>query len=363
MPSVTPADKGCQDLLAKRLSRIGFNCERLPFGDVSNLWARIGDESPLLCFAGHTDVVPVGERSEWTDDPFKATLRDGRVFGRGAADMKGGLAAMLVATELFLDAHKDFRGSIAFLVTSDEEGPAVDGTCKVLDVLHQRGERIDWCIIGEPSSSDTPGDVVRIGRRGSLNGKLVVSGVQGHVAYPHLADNPIFKLVNIAHDLQHQTWDEGNQHFPPTNFQIVSLESESGAVNVIPSYATMKFNFRYSTVWTSQQLQNAVENLVEKHAADFELRWQLSGEPFLTQRGELTRATIAAILEIVGTEPALSTGGGTSDGRFISPTGAEVIELGPANESAHKSDENVRVADLEILCDFYLKIMQKLLSR
>ena len=360
-PSVTPADEGCQEILARRLSRAGFRCEHLPFGEVSNLWARLGDKPPLLCFAGHTDVVPVGEKSGWSHDPFQATIVDGRIFGRGAADMKGGLAAMLVAVEQFLESGQEFRGSIAFLITSDEEGPAINGTRKVLEVLLERGEPIDWCVIGEPSSSVIPGDVIRIGRRGSLNGKLVVNGVQGHVAYPELADNPIERLVGVANELLQETWDNGSEHFPPTGFQAVSMTSETGAVNVIPSNATMKFNFRYSPEWTFRQLQIAVREIVEKHASNFDLEWQLSGEPFLTEQGDLTRAAISAIVEISGKAPCLSTGGGTSDGRFISPTGAEVVELGPVNETAHKSNENVGVADLDTLCQLYRRIIENLL--
>ena len=328
-PSVTPDDQGCQDILAKRLSALGFDCESLPFGDVKNLWARRGNQDPVLCFAGHTDVVPVGPRAEWRSDPFVPTLRDGKIFGRGAADMKAGLAAMVVAAERFVEDCPQHAGSLAFLVTSDEEGPARDGTRKVIDVLAQRDETIDWCVLGEPSSSVRLGDTVRIGRRGSLSGKLVLEGTQGHVAYPHLADNPIRRFGPAMEALQRRSWDEGNAHFPPTNFEFVEVASSAGAPNVIPGSLNARFNFRYSTEWHHDDLKAQVTDMLQAQGLRFAIEWRLSGKPFLTPLGTLTNAVTRAISEEVGLTPELSTGGGTSDGRFIAPTGAQVVELGP----------------------------------
>jgi succinyl-diaminopimelate desuccinylase len=360
-PSITPDDGGCQPLIAARLSDAGFNCESMTFGDVTNLWARIGDQSPLLCFAGHTDVVPPGNLAEWRSDPFEAVIGEGTLTGRGAADMKGGLAAMVVAAERFVTAHPGFAGSIAFLITSDEEGLAIDGTRKVLETLTARDERIDWCIVGEPSSDAVLGDCVRIGRRGSLTGALRVHGVQGHVAFPELASNPVRLFAPVLAELHKIEWDKGNENFPPTSFEVVHLESGVGADNVIPYELHARFNFRYSTEWNSTSLARKFEKLLEDNALDYELEWILQGEPFLTSQGRLSEAVAIAIKEITGTETEFSTGGGTSDGRFIAPTGADVIELGPRNASIHKVNENVSLHDLVLLSAIYERTMEMLL--
>jgi succinyl-diaminopimelate desuccinylase len=360
--SVTPDDAGCQEIISDRLSSIGFTCESMPFGAVRNLWARRGSDGPVLCFAGHTDVVPPGPRDEWGSDPFVPTPRDGNLYGRGAADMKSGLAAMVIAVEHFVERYPDHAGSIALLITSDEEGPARDGTLKVVETLIDRGESIDWCIVGEPSSSRTLGDVVRIGRRGSLTGKLVVRGTQGHVAYPQLADNPIRRFAPVLAAMLDTNWDSGNQHFPPTSFEIVEMESGANAPNVIPGELRARFNFRYSTEWTHQSLRQEVEALFERFDIRYSLDWHVSGEPFLTESGHLVDAVKQAVLEATGQEPELSTGGGTSDGRFISPAGADVVELGPVNESIHKIDEHVDLADPPRLAGMYLRIAELLLG-
>lgn len=359
--SVTPDDAGCQELLAARLSAAGFSCESMPFAEVSNLWARRGDSGPLLCFAGHTDVVPPGDDSQWLSDPFVPEIRDGNLYARGAADMKCGLAAMIVAIEQFVAAHPEHAGSIAMLITSDEEGPARNGTLKVVETLSARGESIDWCVLGEPSSLNTLGDTVRNGRRGSLSGILTVHGVQGHVAYPQLADNPIRRFAPVLAELHNTVWDEGNAHFPPTSFQVVKLEAGAGAVNVTPSSLSARFNFRYSTEWTFQSLQDRVEEIFSRYDIDYDLKWHLSGEPFLTAPGKLTDAVSAAIEEVTGTVTELSTGGGTSDGRFISPAGADVVELGVVNDSIHKVNEHVRLADLPELTAIYRRVIERLL--
>ena len=361
--SITPADSGCQQVIATRLAEAGFACESMVFGDVANLWARKGDRSPLLCLAGHTDVVPPGNLAEWNTDPFEPVIRDGLLIGRGAADMKGSLAAMVVAAERFVTAHPDFDGSLAFLITSDEEGPAIDGTRKVVETLSARGEHIDWCIVGEPSSHTVLGDCMRIGRRGSLTGSLQVCGVQGHVAYPHLASNPISSFAPVLAELHACEWDKGNANFPPTSFQVVHLESGAGADNVIPFELNMRFNFRYSTEWDSSSLQKKVEAMLDQHNIDYELEWILQGEPFLTAEGQLSATVTQAVKEILAVDPELSTGGGTSDGRFIAPTGADVIELGPCNASIHKVNENVSVADLVRLGEVYERSMEKLLLK
>ncbi|MGB5579634.1 MAG: succinyl-diaminopimelate desuccinylase [Woeseia sp.] len=361
LPSVTPADAGCQQILTARLEALGFNCESLPFGEVSNLWARRGTTAPLLCFAGHTDVVPSGELAEWQSDPFEPTLRGELLYGRGAADMKSGLAAMVVAIEEFLAEHPDHPGSIALLITSDEEGRARDGTLKVIETLTQRGEKIDWCIVGEPSSKDRLGDIVRIGRRGSLSGILTINGVQGHVAYPQLADNPIRRFAPVLAALHEVCWDEGNEHFPPTSFQVVELQSSGGAPNVTPASLHARFNFRYSTEWTYPQLQKKVETIFDTFDIDYDLRWHLSGEPFLTTPGKLTEAVAQAVREIADLEPEFSTGGGTSDGRFIAPSGADVVELGVVNASIHKVNECVAVRDLPRLTRMYRRVLELLL--
>lgn len=360
-PSLTPDDAGCQDLLAARLDRLGFSCERLPFGAVSNLWARRGSQPPVFCFAGHTDVVPPGVADDWDTDPFEPVLLDGFVHGRGAADMKGSLAAMTIGTAAFLRDHAEHGGSLAFLITSDEEGPAVDGTRKALEALNARGESIDYCIVGEPSSSQRLGDVVRIGRRGSLSGKLEIRGVQGHVAYPQLADNPIHRFAPVLSALHDTTWDAGNADFPPTSMQIVELRAGVGASNVTPPTLTAEFNFRYSTEWHYQSLQKKVEELLASFDLNHVLDWTLYGEPYLTQAGELIDATVAAITEASGAAPELSTGGGTSDGRFIAPSGAQVVELGPVNATIHKANECVSLEDLDTLAGIYRRIMEILL--
>lgn len=360
--SVTPDDAGCQSLIAEHLAKLGFNIERLTYGDVSNLWARRGNAAPVLVFAGHTDVVPSGPLEQWHSDPFLPEERNGKLYGRGAADMKGSLAAMVTAVSGFLDIHPNHKGSIGFLITSDEEGPAINGTAKVLEHLKNRGESIDWCIVGEPSSQQRVGDVIKNGRRGSLSGTLTVHGRQGHVAYPHLADNPVHRVSAALAELCATTWDAGNAFFPPTTFQISNIHAGTGATNVIPGEAQILFNFRYSTETDDQQLRSRVEALLDRHGLDYSLEWNLSGKPFLTERGELISATEQAIKDITGYETELSTAGGTSDGRFIAPFGAQVVELGPVNASIHQIDEHVDIADLEALSKIYERILVKLLS-
>jgi succinyl-diaminopimelate desuccinylase len=360
--SVTPDDAGCQDLIASRLAHLGFECETMVFGDVTNLWARRGTASPVFCFAGHTDVVPPGDTGDWQSDPFEPDIRGEHVYGRGSADMKSGLAAMVVAVERFLAEYPDHPGSIAFLITSDEEGRARDGTLKVMEALTGRGEKIDWCVIGEPSSHTQVGDVVRIGRRGSLSGMLEVRGVQGHVAYPHLADNPIRRFAPVLAELHGIIWDEGNEFFPPTSFQVVNIQSGVGAPNVTPAQLSARFNFRYSTEWDHHRLQERVHAILDAHEIDYELRWHLSGEPFLTEPGRLIDAVVEAVEGHTGRPPELSTGGGTSDGRFISPAGVDVVELGPISTSIHKIDEHVRMADVGALTSMYQRILELMLG-
>lgn len=360
-PSVTPDDAGCQQLLAARLAEAGFVCESMPCGEVSNLYARRGDSGPVLCFAGHTDVVPPGAREQWQSDPFEPVLRDGLMFGRGSADMKGGLAAMLVAIEEFVAAHDDHHGSIAMLITSDEEGRARDGTLHVVKALQKRGEHLDWCVLGEPSSDQALGDIVRIGRRGSLSGILTVRGIQGHVAYPQLADNPIRRFAPLLAELHSIEWDQGNEHFPPTSFQVVAINSGAGFPNVTPAELSARFNFRYSTEWTYASLQARVQQIFDAHEMDYDLRWHLSGEPFLTTGGALIDAVATAVREHTGSAPRLSTGGGTSDGRFIAPAGTDVVELGPVNASIHKIDEHVRIDDVVTLTSMYRRTMELML--
>jgi succinyl-diaminopimelate desuccinylase len=359
--SVTPDDAGCQDVIAARLQDAGFACNAMPFGDVTNLWARRGESSPLFCFAGHTDVVPPGDSDEWRSDPFEPDIREGCIYGRGSADMKSGLAAMVVAVERFVRNHPEHRGSIAFLITSDEEGRARDGTLRVIEALTEKGEHIDWCVIGEPSSQETLGDVIRIGRRGSLSGMLEVRGIQGHVAYPHLADNPIRRFAPVLAELHEIKWDDGNDYFPPTSFQVVNLQSGIGAPNVTPGGLSARFNFRYSTEWDHHGLKERVHAIIDAHEFDYELNWHLSGEPFLTEPGELIDAVCEAAREQTGSSPELSTAGGTSDGRFISPAGADVVELGPVSASIHKIDEHVREQDVAALSQMYQRILELLL--
>ena len=360
--SITPEDAGCQELIASRLGEHGFECETMVFGDVTNLWARRGSAPPLFCFAGHTDVVPTGDLEDWQSDPFEPDVRGENIYGRGTADMKSGLAAMVVAVERFLARHPDHAGSIAFLITSDEEGRARDGTLKVMEALGERGERIDWCVIGEPSSHTDLGDTIRIGRRGSLSGMLEVRGVQGHVAYPHLADNPIRRFAPVLAELHGIVWDEGNEYFPPTSFQVVNIQSGVGAPNVTPAQLSARFNFRYSTEWDHHRLKERVHSILDAHDIDYELRWHLSGEPFLTRPGPLIDAVSRAVEEYTDRAPELSTGGGTSDGRFISPAGADVVELGPVYASIHKIDEHVRMQDVGALATMYERILELMLT-
>jgi succinyl-diaminopimelate desuccinylase len=359
--SITPDDAGCQSLLAQRLTQLGFRCETLQFNDVTNLWARLGTASPVLCFAGHTDVVPPGNESEWSSHPFEPTFVGDLLYGRGSADMKSGLAAMIVALEDFLAKHPEHSGSLALLITSDEEGRARDGTLKVKEALRDRDEHIDWCVLGEPSSQHTLGDIVRIGRRGSLSGMLTVRGVQGHVAFPQHADNPIRRFAPVLAELHQIEWDNGNDHFPPTSFQVVDVRAGIGAPNVTPGELSARFNFRYSTEWTHESLQEKVHSVFDAHDIDYELNWHLSGKPFLTEPGALIDAVSKAVAEETGSSPELSTGGGTSDGRFISPAGTDVVELGPVNASIHKIDEHVNVEDVITLTRMYRRIMELML--
>ena len=359
--SVTPEDAGCQTVLSERLEACGFDCETMVFGEVTNLWARRGVKPPVLCFAGHTDVVPPGELSEWDSDPFVPTFKDGLMYGRGTADMKSGLASMIVAIEQFLTDNEDHKGSLALLITSDEEGRAREGTLKVMASLTARDERIDWCVIGEPSSEKDLADLVRVGRRGSLSGMLTVKGIQGHVAYPQLADNPIRRFSPVLAELHEIEWDRGNEYFPPTSFQVVDIQSGIGAPNVTPAELSARFNFRYSTEWNHESLKKRVREVFDEHDIEYDLKWHLSGEPFLTEPGELIDAVVQSVSEHTGKAPELSTGGGTSDGRFISPAGADVVELGPVNASIHKINEHVRVADVVQLTSMYRRVIELLL--
>lgn len=354
---MTPDDAGCQAVIADRLGAAGFICEAMPFGNVSNLWARYGNEGPLFCFAGHTDVVPPGDERAWQSDPFDGGLQDGRLVGRGAADMKGGLAAMIVAAERYVAAQPDFPGSLAFLITSDEEGPALDGTRRVVEALYERGETIDWCVVGEPSSNHSLCDTVRIGRRGSLDGRLLVSGRSGHVAYAEQVDNPVPKVTAFLAEMYKTEWDSGSAHFPPTGFQVVELKSGGIAANVTPPDLVLQFNFRYSPAWHHADLADKVERLLSKHGIEEKVAWHLSGEPFLTRECELVAVVTAAIRDATGKEPDLSTGGGTSDGRFLAPRGIDVIELGPINDSIHQPNESVSVEDLAVLSEIYERIV------
>ncbi len=360
-PSVTPEDAGCQALMIERLHALNFNCTELPCGDVSNFWAEHGDQGPLLVFAGHTDVVPPGPASRWSNPPFEPTVIDGILFGRGSADMKGSLAAMLIACEEFLAEQPNHAGRIGFLITSDEEGPAVDGTVKVLDYLRERGESIDWCVVGEPASSSTLGDAIKNGRRGSLGATLTVRGVQGHIAYPHLADNPIHRLLPALHALTSEVWDEGNAFFPPTSMQVSNIQGGTGVTNIIPGEVEVVFNFRFSTEVSDDELRQRTASILQAHGLDYAIQWNLSGQPFLTPNGKLLDAAIASVLEVTGKAPELSTAGGTSDGRFIAPTGAQVVEVGPVNATIHKIDEQVLVSDLPRLAAIYKGILTRLL--
>ena len=360
IPSVTPDDLGCQKIIAERLSNIGFKIKHLRFGEVDNLWARLGTQSPLFVFAGHTDVVPTGPAEQWSNDPFTPTIVNDVMTARGSADMKSSIAAMVCACEEFLANNKEINGSIAFLITSDEEGPAIDGTVKVLEYLAHNNEKIDWCLVGEPSSTNTVGDVIKNGRRGSFSGDLTIHGVQGHIAYPHLAKNPIHLFAGALQDLCNEVWDNGNDFFPPTSFQISNIHGGTGASNVIPGDLNVQFNLRFSTEITDQQIKQRIEAILNKHQLEYTINWSLSGQPFLTSGGELVEAAKQAIKSVCNIETELSTAGGTSDGRFIAPTGAQVVELGPVNESIHKIDENINIVELEKLTEVYTEILKRL---
>ncbi len=361
-PSVSPEDHGCLDVIGARLAALGFRNERLQYPPVDNLWSRRGEDRPLLCFAGHTDVVPTGPREDWHTDPFEPVVRDGILYGRGAADMKSGLAAMVTATERFVARHPRHRGTLAFLFTSDEEGPSVDGTRRVMQVLEGRGEKIDWCVVGEPTSHEALGDTIKIGRRGSLSGRLTVLGVQGHIAYPQLADNPVHAFAPALAELTARHWDEGNAFFQPTSFQVSNIAAGTGAPNVIPGELKVRFNLRFSTEQTVESLQRAVLEILDRHRVSYTIEWFVSGLPFLTPPGLLTETVAAAVQEVTGETPRFSTTGGTSDGRFIAPTGAQVVEVGVGNATIHKVNECARVADIDRLSDVYERVMEKLLA-
>lgn len=361
--SITPSDAGCQAVMMQRLSRLGFNCEALRFGEVDNLWATRGASNPTLVFAGHTDVVPPGPEDLWSNPPFEATAIDGVLYGRGAADMKASLAAMIVATEAFTAQNPEHAGRIGFLITSDEEGPAVDGTTRVVDSLLARGEHLDWCVVGEPSSSAVLGDVIKNGRRGSINGVLTIRGQQGHIAYPHLADNPIHKAFRVLEALASEPWDEGNDFFEPTRLQFGNINAGTGATNVIPGQLTAQFNVRFSTETSDVAIRRRCEEIINKYLSDFEIEWQVSGQPFLTEPGALVEAASASIEAVTGQRPRLSTGGGTSDGRFIARTGAQIVELGPVNASIHQLNEHILLADIPRLTAIYHGILVRLLRR
>lgn len=359
--SVTPEDDGCQDLIARRLSPLGFACEKVERDGVLNLWARRGTSRPLLCFAGHTDVVPPGPLDQWHSDPFTPIERDGRLFGRGAADMKSSIAAFVLAVEAFVAERPAHAGSIALLITSDEEGPSVDGTVRVVELLKQRGENLDYCIVGEPSSVDSLGDVIKNGRRGSLSGRLTIRGIQGHIAYPELVKNPIHAVAPALAELTQAKWDDGNAFFPPTTWQVSNVHAGTGATNVVPGKLEMDFNFRFSNASTEQELRERLEAVLRRHGLDYSLEWSLSGSPFLTQSGELVAAVKDAIRSTTGLEAELSTSGGTSDGRFIADICAQIVELGPVNSSVHKINEFVDLETLRQLPEIYLKVLRALL--
>lgn len=360
--SVTPNDAGCQDYIKSMLAQLDFTNETMVFADTTNLWARRNQTAPVLCFAGHTDVVPTGPAEKWTYPPFTPTKKDGFLYGRGSADMKASIAAMLIATQKFVHSHPNHKGSIAYLITSDEEGPFINGTTKVIDTLEARNEKIDYCIVGEPSSTKVTGDVIKNGRRGSLSANLTVKGIQGHVAYPHLVDNPIHTLGPIISELVNTRWDEGNAFFPATSMQISNISGGTGASNVVPGSAQVLFNFRYSTEVTREQLQERVYNILNAHTTNYDIEWTFNGLPFLTTPGELVNACKQSILDVCGIETQLSTAGGTSDGRFIAPTGAQVVELGPENSTIHQIDERVSIENVKQLEKVYYQIMVNLLT-
>jgi succinyl-diaminopimelate desuccinylase len=361
--SLTPSDAGCQEILIRRLEKMDFRIEKVRCGKVDNLWARRGTSAPLICFAGHTDVVPTGPLEQWKSDPFKPEVRDRRLYGRGAADMKGSLAAFVTAIEAFIAEHPSHSGSIALLITSDEEGVAVDGTARVVDSLNSRGELIDYCIVGEPTCVDELGDTIKNGRRGSLSGTLIVKGIQGHIAYPHLAMNPIHLAAPAIAELAQTIWDEGNEYFPPTTWQISNINGGTGATNVIPGDVTILFNFRFSTASTPDSLQARVHGILDRHNLDYDLKWEFSGKPYLTPRGSLVDAISHAITAVTGIEPQLSTSGGTSDGRFIADICPQVVEMGPCNATIHKINEYVELADLEHLPRIYRLTLENLLLK
>jgi len=361
--SVTPNDGDCQKIMMEHLAPIGFHAESMLFDDVTNLWARKGTQSPVLAFAGHTDVVPTGPQSEWTHAPFDAIIEGDTLHGRGTADMKGSLAAFITACERFTDKHPNHKGSIAFLITSDEEGPAKNGTVKVVEALEARNEKMDWCLVGEPSSTNVLGDVIKNGRRGSLNARLIVKGKQGHVAYPHLADNPIHHACSALADLCSQEWDQGNEFFPATSFQITNIQAGTGATNVIPGTQDVLFNFRFSTEVTADELKQRTHTVLDHHELNYDIEWNLSGEPFLTAAGPLVDAAKKAIKVIKHIDTKLSTSGGTSDGRFIAPTGTQVLELGPLNATIHQINEHVSITDLNDLSSIYEAILVDLLAK
>ncbi len=359
--SLTPRDDGCQKLLENRLRTLGFQIEKLNFGDVENLWARRGAKQPLVCFAGHTDVVPTGPVGEWESDPFVPTIRDNRLYGRGAADMKTSLAAFITAIESFLASNPNPDGSIALLITSDEEGPAVDGTVKVVEILKERGELIDFCIVGEPTCTDQFGDTIKNGRRGSLSGNLTIKGIQGHIAYPHLAKNPIHLAAPAIAELAQTVWDNGNEYFPPTTWHISNIQGGTGATNVIPGHISLLFNFRFATASTPESLQKQFCDILDKHGLEYQITWELSGKPYLTPRGKLADALIQAIKSVTTTTPQLSTTGGTSDGRFIADICPQVVEFGPRNATIHKINESVELEDIERLSQIYQLTLKMLL--
>ncbi|MEA3484351.1 MAG: succinyl-diaminopimelate desuccinylase [Pseudomonadota bacterium] len=361
--SVTPEDAGCQDLMIERLKALGFEIEVMVFEDTTNFWARRGSEAPLFAFAGHTDVVPAGKLEHWDTHPFEPTIIDGYLHGRGAADMKGSLAAMVVAVERFIAENPDHKGSIGFLITSDEEGPFINGTVRVVETLMERGENIDMCIVGEPSSTEVVGDVVKNGRRGSITGDLTVKGTQGHVAYPHLANNPVHESLLAIHELATTEWDKGNDYFPPTSFQIPNVSAGTGASNVIPGEFHVQFNLRFSTELNNDAIVQRVTETLDKHELDYDLKWTFNGDPFLTDTGALLDAVVAAVADVNDTKPALLTTGGTSDGRFIARMGGQVVELGPVNATIHKVNECVKVDDLEKLTDMYENTLKHLLAK
>jgi succinyl-diaminopimelate desuccinylase len=360
--SVTPKDAGCQDLLIQRLAPLAFQAERLDFNDTQNIWLKRGTAKPLFVFLGHTDVVPTGSLAAWDSPPFEPTIRDGKLYGRGAADMKGGIAAFITAVERFVENHPNHQGSVAVLLTSDEEGIATNGVVKVVEVLEARQEKIDWCLVGEPSSDKKIGDVIRVGRRGSLNALLKVHGIQGHVAYPELANNPIHRFAPALKELTEEVWDHGNQFFPPTSLQVSNINSGTGAENIIPATAEVMFNLRFSSELNADMIKQRTHAILDKYDFKYDITWRLSGNPFLTSSGALIEAAHVAIQQITGFETVDDTGGGTSDGRFIAPTGAQVLELGALNESIHKVNENIGLEDVEVLSKIYEQMLINLLA-